>query len=217
MMMKRCYCLIFFVTILANGTVLRGESNGVTSVQQPGKSPALHTAATIYPRLPTARTGQTLTYASGDDGDFQCGQILSGARFADNGDGTVTDDLTDLTWVKSPLALSNNTACTWSNALVFCNRLSYAGRTDWRLPNVRELSTVLDYSQTFPALPKGHPFVQVIPPQNYYWTSTTYAAKTNQAWVIDLIWGAAEYTMRKDDTACVWPVRDGTSRTSNTK
>jgi len=52
------------------------------------------------------------------------------AHFTDNGDGTITDNLTDLVWQKTPAPDS----MTWENALIFAENLSFAGRDDWRLP-----------------------------------------------------------------------------------
>lgn len=165
----------------------------------------------------TQRTGQTTSYAPGDDGDLQMGHAWPMARFVDNSDGTVTDSLTGLMWVKAPLSLVNNVSNqTWASALTFCVELAYAGHSDWRLPNVRELCSMLDYSQVEPAMPKGHPFVGV-PTGNFYWTSSTYAENTNQAWIVDLVWGAAEYTRSKTRQCRVWPVRGGKRSASVTR
>lgn len=64
-------------------------------------------------------------------------------RFTDNGDGTVTDAATGLMWVKA----DSGTAMTWQNALAYAEGLTTAGHTDWRLPNVKELHSLTDYSR----------------------------------------------------------------------
>ncbi len=51
------------------------------------------------------KTGQTTTFATGDDGDYQAGVPVPNPRFTDNGDGTVTDNLTGLTWLKNASCL----------------------------------------------------------------------------------------------------------------
>ena len=59
------------------------------------------------------KTGQTASYAPGDDGSMQAGIEWPAPRFTDNGDGTVTDQLTGLMWLKDGSCLRKN----WSNAL----------------------------------------------------------------------------------------------------
>ena len=49
----------------------------------------------------------------------------------------------------------------WQDALNSCKNLDFAGYTDWRLPNVRELLSLIDYGSHDPALPKDHPFTNV--------------------------------------------------------
>ena len=97
-------------------------------------------------------------------------------RFTDNGDGTVTDNLTALIWLKNANCFG---AKNWATALSDANALASGscGLSDgsiaggWRLPNGNELHSLIDLAQSNPALPAGHPFtgVQV----NLYWTSTT--------------------------------------------
>jgi hypothetical protein len=67
------------------------------------------------------KTGQTTSFATGDDGDFQAGVTVPSPRFTDNSDGTITDNLTGLTWLKdaSCLGLQN-----WANALAAANALA---------------------------------------------------------------------------------------------
>ncbi len=159
-----------------------------------------------------AATGQTTSYATGDDGDWQQGVVSPEPRFVDNGDGTITDALTGLIWTKS--ASLGNSAMTWSSGLSYANALgggmdgltdgSVAG--DWRLPNVRELQSLTDYSNYDPCLENGHPFVSV--PVAYYWTSSTDINRPTDAWSVYLRsgWGGQ---LAKSSTAYVWAVRDG--------
>jgi hypothetical protein len=64
--------------------------------------------------------------------------------FADNGDGTVTDDSTGLMWQQE----DDNNEWQWLNALSYCEGLSLAGFTDWRLPNIKELESLMVDAET---------------------------------------------------------------------
>ena len=147
---------------------------------------------------PVAKTGQTKSYAPGDDGDLQSGVALTTSRFIDNGDGTVTDNLTGLIWMKDAGSIKIG---TWGNAVETCSTLangsyglwdgSYAG--DWRLPNVRELYSLIDFGHYNYALPNGHLFINVM---SNYWSSTTYGGNTSSAIYLNLINGFINYAGR---------------------
>lgn len=134
------------------------------------------------------RTGQTLSYYSGDDGALQQGAILPIPRFINNADGTVTDNLTGLMWLRDADCFGLET--NWQNALnkvtdfninpslYNCNNYT-AKYNDWRMPNITELISILDHSQ-YPALPLNHPFVNV---NSKIWSSTSIP-KTDSASVV---------------------------------
>ena len=112
-------------------------------------------------------TGQLVSIAPGDDGDYEAG-FTTGAfsSFTDNGDGTVKDNLTGLIWLQwaNCFGLRNwSTAVSDANTLAdgTCGLMDGSMASDWRLPNVRELQSLIDYSQSFAALPVGHPFSEV--------------------------------------------------------
>jgi len=160
------------------------------------------------PPYPPAKTGQTSSYMSGDDGEYRAGVTVN-PRFTENGDGTVTDNLTDLIWLKDANCFSWR---DWENALSDANTLAegYCGLTDgsvagdWRLPNVKEFQSLLDYGQFGPVLPSGHPFSGVM--ELFYWSSTTHAMRGNFAWRIMLFDGLVDEGI-KIITCFVWPVR----------
>ncbi len=180
-----------------------------------------------------AKTGQTTSYYTGDDGAERkgCEPAVDPSGFAnfgnysradvatpypgftDNEDGTVTDNLTCLVWLK-------NVDCfggirTWTEALGDCNTLaddlcglsdgSVAG--DWRLPNANEARSLFDPNLSSPYLPGGHPFSGA--PGGAYWTSSTYTGHTNSAWYVQLGRGEVGYENKSKDGGHVWPVRSG--------
>lgn len=167
---------------------------------------------TAYP-APVAKTGETTGWATGGDGDLERGVAWPNPRFTDNGNGTVTDNLTGLIWLKSA---NFKTGRYWPNALTDCATLNSGegGLTDgsvegdWRLPNVQELQSLIDYGHGSPALPPGHPFTGVV--SGNYWSSTTYNGDSSGAWFVNLIDGHVKSSpSNKVDFYNVWPVRGG--------
>ena len=143
---------------------------------------------------------------AGSDGDLEKGVASQSPRFTDHGNGTVTDNMTGLMWVKAPHDLPNNAgAKIWNNAIDFCNGLTFAGHSDWRLPNVRELQSLIDYGRFNPALPSGHPFTGV--QSVFYWSSAAGEGNTGDAWIVHLYSGFVNGA--KSYANCVWPVRAG--------
>ena len=172
--------------------------------------------------VPVLKTGQTVSYEPGDDGDLEKGVASPNPRFTDNGDGTVTDNLTGLIWLKNANCMRffitdpGPNERRWQYAIWAANALQsgYCGLTDnssagdWRLPNKRELLSLIDDGRSLPALPVGHPFVGV--QWYYYWSSTTYASYELYAWYVPMGSGDAIGNGNKlSDLYCVWPVRGG--------
>lgn len=108
--------------------------------------------------------------------------------FVDNGNGTITDKITGLMWQKE-MAPGR---FTWSQALEYTSNLILAGYSDWRLPNINELQTLIDYSTRGPAIyPIFKPHTEN---RNYYWSSTTYLR--NYAFNIPDSWTVCFYDGR---------------------
>jgi hypothetical protein len=102
--------------------------------------------------------------------------------FLDNKDGTITDVNTGLMWQKATV-----TAWTWFSALDYCEQLTLAGYTDWRLPNINELHSLIDYTRSNPAIdvnafPDTHTDDSVTVTNTYYWSSTTVVNENGSAW-----------------------------------
>ncbi|MBF0147454.1 MAG: DUF1566 domain-containing protein [Magnetococcales bacterium] len=156
------------------------------------------------------KTGQTISYSPFDDGVHQAGISWPVPRFTDNQDGTVSDGLTGLIWLKNADCFGLQ---SWSSALSLANALvsGSCGLSDgstsgsWRLPNRREFKSLIDYGRFSPALSNAHPFSDVR--LDVYWSSSTYGGTTN-AWNMNLISGVLSYSGRTDSRH-VWPVRGG--------
>ncbi len=88
------------------------------------------------------KTGQTLFFYPGDDGDLRKGVDWPEPRFETNGD-CILDKLTGLEWARTP---SSNTM-TWYQALDYSKSQSICEKNDWRLPNARELLSLVNYQE----------------------------------------------------------------------
>ena len=159
------------------------------------------------------KTGQTTVYSSGDDGDLQKGVAWPSPRFTDNSDGTVSDNLTGLVWLKNANCAGT---MTWNDALDYCNTLasgscgltdgSVAG--DWRLPNIVELESLINANESNSAAwlnTQGFSSIQ----SSNYWSATTDALGTDTAWRVHMYVGYVSHSTYKSDSYCVWPVRTG--------
>lgn len=94
--------------------------------------------------------------------------------FVDNGDATVSDTSTGLMWQQA----DNGAEKTWRNALSTCEALELAGQTDWRLPDIRELQSIVDDSNS-PAIPSAFSVRG-----ERYWSATTDAQFSGDAWYV---------------------------------
>lgn len=89
-------------------------------------------------------------------------------NFTDNGDGTVTDNATGLMWQQ----VDNGNTYDWPAALAYASESEVAGYSDWRLPNTKELQSIVDYEKTtFPAIDET--FFSCTDDDSWFWTSTT--------------------------------------------
>ena len=126
--------------------------------------------------------------------------------FVDNGDGTVTDTVTGLMWQQATDGSMN-----WNEAISHCEGLTLAGYDDWRLPNRRELRSIVDYSKYNPAIDTGY-FPGML--SSDYWSSTTVLDPyygTSYALGVDFSSGGdLPYVKSNDYYVCA--VRAGQSR-----
>jgi len=171
------------------------------------------------------KTGQTTCYDTdgnvidcnntGQDGDIQAGLEWPEPRFVDNGDGTVTDNLTGLMWLKDAACLGYR---DWQGALdgvadFNTNPSNYscadytANYTDWVLPNIVELESLVNAEESNPAAwLNTQGFINV---QSYfYWSASTRAFNTSYAWFVFMDSGFVTYYYKSTNYQ-VWPVRGG--------
>ncbi len=238
---SQMYTLQQIYTRLTGG----GDAEKMTAFSEPSSGPTagtMHTLDEIYAlalpaRVPKTGAGAIAAYtpAAGEDGLLQKGVPWPNPRFITGTTGVVTDTLTGLIWL-------HNANCTdtvggiakadqldWTSALTYTNALatgkcglsdgSVAG--DWRMPNIREMQSLLHYGFALPAIPNtagtgqwttaGDPFTGF--PSNLgtpiYWTSTTRTGDPGSAWFVNVYTGSSNSGGKSAGTAYVWPVRGG--------
>lgn len=180
---------------------VRGQATGPMKLWKTGVTLCYDQAGNS---LPCAGTGQ--------DGEIQAGIGWPNPRFTDNGDGTVTDNLTDLIWLKNAGCFTDR---VWSDALTDANTLTdgECGLTDgssagdWRLPNTWEITSLIDLSKTQPSMPSGHPFTGF--PNQYHWTSTSFPLLTARGYISGPALNPWYVFVEKTYEGTVWPVRGG--------
>ncbi len=124
--------------------------------------------------------------------------------FIDNGDGTVTDNVTKRVWQQN----LDYVRRSWDDAINYCENLEYADRSDWRLPNLRELISIVDYNRYEPAIDEE--YFPNTPIKYFFWSSTSYvggpltyvrpltARKNEQP--------EADHTVRGYEASMAWPI-----------
>ena len=189
---------------------------------------ALNNTGECEPVTGLPASGQTTAYGTGSDGDVEAGNTLS---YTDNGDGTITDNTTGLMWEKkddSGGIHDKDNTYTWCADVSPANGLcdngtnsmdgtmvttllatlngggGFAGFTDWRIPNARELQSIVDYEVVNPSVAAA--FHQSVTctgctdvtaatcsctQSDFYWSSTTYQFSLAGAWGVDFFDGGA--------------------------
>jgi len=161
------------------------------------------------------QTGQTGCFDSHGrnvkcEGSGQDAETGAGAVWQPKGrfrvhNSSVLDTATGIHWLRD--AAFGEFPMTWQEALGFIMRMNQErvhGESDWRLPNRRELRSLISHQTTRPALPERHPFENLF--QGWYWTSTTATISPSHAWYVDMAGGRMFYG-GKDQSFMVWPVR----------
>ncbi len=189
----------------------------------------VRTATSSAIKLP--KTGQTDCYDAsgniiscantGQDGDLQKGVAWMSPRFTANTDTSITDNLTGLVWAPNGNLMTTRNpnwekqskvfagAVTWQHALDYVAKLNaenYLGHNDWRLPNVKEMRSLINYVQpNTAAWLNSQGFINA-QSGDFYWSSTSYIIDAAKAWIVDMELGNMNYFI-KSNTHYVWPVR----------
>lgn len=127
-------------------------------------------------------------------------------RFVDNGDGTITDQATGLTWMQVDsghlkAGRAGDGRLTWAQALRWAEDLTYAGHDDWRLPNIKELHSIVDYTRcpavtNSPAIDPIFKTSRILVERNeidypFYWSSTTHVGQSRATAAAYIAFGRA--------------------------
>ena len=123
---------------------------------------------------------------------------LPSFRFKDNNDGTITDNYTGLIWQKLPSA----TPLTWEESLGYAKGLSLVGKSDWRVPNVKELQSLNDETQMKPSLNKNY-FPTIL--SGNFWSSTSQVNTPSRVWDLNVDYGIVSYSDKsnRENVLCV--------------
>jgi hypothetical protein len=161
-------------------------------------------------------TGQTFSFATGDDGDLELGVAWPNPRFTIQANtNCVLDNLTGLIWARNTSLFA---ATNWGSSVTNCNNLNYGGCTDWILPNLRELESLFCQRYNTPALcntvgdakhVSNDPFVGIkTAGDRFFWTSTIYGTTpSSMAWFINPDNGNWSNGAKSLTSIFIWPCR----------
>jgi hypothetical protein len=113
------------------------------------------------------------------------------------GEPVVTDGVTGLLWQGCAAGQSGSICSatasthTWQESLAYCERLDWGGRTDWHLPDIEELASIVDDRRPSPAIDVAA-FPET-PPGGTFWSSSSYAGEPSMAWAVAFGSGAVRY------------------------
>jgi phosphodiesterase/alkaline phosphatase D-like protein len=162
-----------------------GKTNGAVSYAYSISAPAAPGAWTMA-ALPDTGQTQSYTATAGEDSDY----TINPPSFTNNGDGTVRDNVTGLTWQQADAG-----EMTWSNALVYAQTNRTGGYSDWRLPTAHEAFSILNHGTVNPALDTG---VFTLSAAQYWWTADTQVTDASRVWAINAGGGIGAH--RQDET-----------------
>ena len=118
--------------------------------------------------------------------------VFGGEIFKDSSTGLVWQDNSD----------AKNNEMSYEDAIEYCSDLSLAGKSDWRLPKIQELQSIVDIKKYKPAIKDGFKNVA----SSYYWSSSENVSNSSDAWGVDFLNGYA-YSRSKSDERYVRCVR----------
>ena len=199
-----------------------GKNTAVITVSAAGENETKTYTVELYRAIPVFKTGQTST---------DPGVSWPSPRFTDNGDGTVTDKMTGLMWIKNANAIKTlypdfdhqpdtgwgDGKVTWAKALEFIGKINdgtyncgaTTAYTDWRMPNVREMRTLLLYTQDFSLITSAFTNAAILR-DDCYFTGTTDPTNTGYTIITNFYQSSINRGKKEDPNSSlnyVWPVR----------
>lgn len=204
-------------TLLSSLSLFSCRNDNESGNANTGDSPATNSVQIFA-------TGQTKSNAAGDDGDLQKGVSWPAPRFIIN-NSTVTDKLTRLMWLQdgsTPLAgvCGGGSIVTWQGALDYVNCLNainYLYFSDWRLPNTRELRSLVHYGEKDTSVwLNSRGFINVqgnVTKVLSYWSSESWIGSTKSAMIIGMgaVSGVINSGSKPAGMLYAWPVRNKSS------
>ena len=133
--------------------------------------------------------------------------MLLYSEFSRDDNGIITDSITGLVWQDNETVEKS-----WVEAISYCEALTLGGNDDWRLPNKKELLSIVDYTTTHPALSSAFQNTNSgdgsFWPSYAYWSSTIYAGDNNlhqYAWAVDFYHGftIGDYRTDNNSVRCI--------------
>ncbi|BAF73177.1 DUF1566 domain-containing protein [Sulfurovum sp. NBC37-1] len=112
--------------------------------------------------------------------------LLALSAFASAEITMIKDPKTNLMWEDTPHV--RETKITQPRAKEYCSELQLGGYSDWRLPTIHELLTIVDYNRVSPAIPKAFSYIE---DESFYWTSTRVADEDDAFWGVNFKRGAS--------------------------
>jgi hypothetical protein len=128
--------------------------------------------------------------------------ILNGEVIRDDENYVVFDTASKLMWQDNNDAIFNK--YNWESAISYCEDLNFSGHTDWRLPNINELYTLVDFTKT--ELVINSKFTNI--KNSRYWTSSSAKLNLSNGWYIDFTDGSSAYQVKSSTTTLTRCVRD---------
>ena len=125
--------------------------------------------------------------------------------FSRNANGVVTDSRTNLEWQDDYSDNSNNIKkTTWQSVIDYCEDLNLDSKSDWRLPNLNELTSLVDDTRSNPSINSSFQNTN----SYYYWSSTSFSSNNDTAWIVLFVDGL-QSNSTKDSNLYVRCVRAG--------
>ncbi len=224
------FSLLTSVATISNAGLVTASANNSGTASIVARSGNISGIAQFMVSVDLPKTGQMTCRvggidiacpSTGQDGELQKGVAWPSPRFTvsdcgtlgDPSDDVVTDNLTGLMWARTPDSITRR----WQAALDYANSFSLCGYTVWRLPNRKELRSLINYGEVTYVWLNTQGFSNVRgfsdttnSQQAGYWSSSTYALDARYAWTVGMFLNDSSYSFKSGgDINYAWPVRGG--------